>query len=59
MDTKNRPLDNENEQTVQNSSSGKAVNPFENHQPVEKDIEQSREELEKEQAYKEASTERD
>lgn len=34
-------------------------NPFENNQPVEKDIAQSEEELEKEQQYKQAQTERD
>lgn len=59
METRNRPLDNEQEQTAQNTSSQKVKNPFENNQPVEKDIEQSQEELDKEQAYKEALTERD
>ena len=59
MDKKNRPQDHEKEQTEQNRSSDKAINPFENKQPVEKDIAQSREELENEQAVKEASTERD
>lgn len=34
-------------------------NPFENHQSVEHDIQQSEEELEKEQQFKEAMTERD
>ncbi|HEV7330988.1 MAG TPA: hypothetical protein VGN63_08120 [Flavisolibacter sp.] len=59
MDNRNRPMDNEQEQTSQNTSSQKVINPFENSQPVEKDIEQSQEELDKEQAYKEALTERD
>jgi hypothetical protein len=59
MDKKNRPLDNDKEQTSENTSSPKVMNPFENKQPVEKDIEQSQEELDKEQDYKEALTERD
>lgn len=58
MDTRSRPMDNEQEQT-QNTSSQKAINPFENNQPAEKDIAQSQEELDKEQTYKEALTERD
>ncbi|MDQ3277250.1 MAG: hypothetical protein M3Q06_02925 [Bacteroidota bacterium] len=59
MDTQNRPMDTEQEQTAQNTSSQKVKNPFENNQSAEKDIEQSQEELDKEQAYKEALTERD
>lgn len=59
MDNKNRPQGNEQEQASQNTSAQKVVNPFENNQTVEKDIEQSQEELDKEQAYKEALTERD
>lgn len=36
-----------------------AVNPFTNDQTADKDIEQAKDELDKEQAFKEASTERD
>jgi hypothetical protein len=55
MDTRERT--EENKQAPTQPSGDK--NPFENKQPVEKDIEQSAEELEKEQQFKEAQTERD
>jgi hypothetical protein len=56
MDNRNRTHENEQENnTVQQT----APNPFENSQPVEKDIEQAQEDLEKEQQFKEALTERD
>jgi hypothetical protein len=45
-------------QTADNPS-GEAINPFENNQPVEKDIEQSKEAMDKEQQFKEVQTERD
>jgi hypothetical protein len=58
MDNKNRPF--EDEQTgSQQSSQGHVKNPFENNQSIEKDIEQSKEEMDKEQQFKEALTERD
>ncbi len=37
----------------------KHINPFENHQSAEKDIADSAEEIEKEQQFKEAQSERD
>lgn len=37
----------------------KIANPFENRQPADKDIEEAKEKLENEQAFKEAQTERD
>ena len=52
-------MDKEQEQTSQDRSSQQAINPFENNQPAEKDIAQSQEDLDKEQTYKEALTERD
>lgn len=55
MDTRQQP----HESGQENSSRQTVPNPFENKQPVEKDIEQSQEELEKEQQFKEAMTERD
>lgn len=36
-----------------------AMNPFENRQPADKDIEQRNREVENEQQFKEAQTERD
>jgi len=46
-------------QTTGNPSLESANNPFENNQPVEQDVRQAKEELEKEQQFKEAQTERD
>lgn len=59
MDTKNRPFDPEQKNTSQHTVHDKIKNPFDNHQSVEKDIKQAREDLEKEQEFKEAQTERD
>lgn len=59
MENKNRPLDNNREQAAQNTSAQQNNNPFENNRTVESDIQQSQEELENEQTFKEASTERD
>jgi hypothetical protein len=47
------------QQTAENPSGKPIENPFENHQSAEKDIEQAKEALEKEQQYKEVQTERD
>lgn len=59
MDNKNRPINSDKEPAAQEGSAEQVKNPFENNRSVEKDIEQSQEELENEQAFKEASTERD
>lgn len=59
MDNKNRPLDKEQEQSSQATSTQQSNNPFENNRTVETDIQHSKEELENEQTFKEASTERD
>lgn len=59
MDEKNRPYSPEQHNTSQQTAHENVKNPFENKQPVEKDIEQSQEELDKEQQFKEALTERD
>lgn len=59
MENENRPQSEDQRQRNENNPAGKVTNPFENHQPVEQDIQQSQEELEKEQQFKEAQTERD
>jgi hypothetical protein len=58
MDNKNKPA-NDREQAAQNPSAEQVSNPFENNRSVDNDIEQAQEELENEQTFKEASTERD
>lgn len=58
MDNKNK-ADNNREQVAHNPSTQKTNNPFENNRTVENDIQESQEELENEQTFKEASTERD
>jgi hypothetical protein len=50
--------DNKTPQTASNPS-GNANNPFENGQKVDQEVELAKEELEKEQQFKEAQTERD
>ena len=59
MDEKNRPSSPEPQHTPQQPAQEKVKNPFENHQSADKDIAQSQEELDKEQQFKEALTERD
>ena len=59
MENKNRPFEDSQTGSAQQSSGRTVPNPFENSQPVEKDIEQSQEEVDKEQQFKEALTERD
>ena len=59
MDNKNRLFNSDREQASQDNTAEQVNNPFENNRSVEEDIEQSQEEVENEQAFKEASTERD
>jgi hypothetical protein len=59
MDNRSRPFEEGQTNNVKQSATENGINPFENNQPVEKDIAQSQEELEKEQQFKEALTERD
>jgi hypothetical protein len=59
MDQNNKPQSPEQHNTSQQKVQENVKNPFENHQSLEKDIEQSKEELDKEQQFKEALTERD
>lgn len=59
MDEKNRPSSPKQQNTTQQPAHEKVKNPFENHQSADKDIAQSQEDLEKEQQFKEALTERD
>jgi hypothetical protein len=58
MDTRNGPIE-ESQTRTQQQSGGTVPNPFENNQAVEKDISQSQDEVDKEQQFKEALTERD
>jgi hypothetical protein len=52
--------ENEGQQNAsQQGATERVKNPFENNQSAEQDIQQSQEELEKEQQFKEAQTERD
>lgn len=46
-------------QTAGNPQGAPVSNPFENNRPVDDEIQQASEELEKEQQFKEAQTERD
>lgn len=59
MDEKNKPQTSEQGKAGQPVAREKVKNPFENHQSADKDIEQSKEELENEQQFKETLTERD
>lgn len=58
MDTKNRPQNNENSQ-AQPKEEKTISNPFTDHKSAEEDIRNAKEELEKEQKFKEVQTERD
>lgn len=46
-------------QTAGNPSGEKVSNPFDNNRRVDDEIQEAKEELEKEQAFKKAQTERD
>ena len=54
-----RNLEKPPPQTEANPEGKTVTNPFENNQSADRDIEQAKEELEKEQEFKEAQTERD
>lgn len=56
---KNNEKGRPQQQTAENPSGKPLENPFENKQSGEKDIEQAKDELEKEQQFKEAQRERD
>ena len=59
MENRNKAADKPQQHTADNPSGTPLGNPFENNQPVDQDIQQAGEELEKEQQFKEAQTERD
>lgn len=59
METTDRPLQEEHKNTSQKIVHDKIKNPFENQQSAEKDIKEATPDLEKEQTFKEAQTERD
>ena len=48
-----------NNEGSEKTSQQQVINPFENNQSIEKDLEQSKEQLDNEQQYKEAMSERD
>ena len=59
MNTDRNKTDNRQEPQSENPSPKTANNPFENNQPVDQEIELAKDELEKEQEFKQAQTERD
>jgi len=59
MENRNNTADKPQQQTADNPSGTPLGNPFENNQSVDQDIQQAGEDLEKEQQFKEAQTERD
>ena len=61
---KTRVMENRNEKDIKapqtaSNPSGDVHNPFENGQQIDQEIQKAQEELEKEQQFKEAQTERD
>ena len=59
MNTGNNEHNKPQQQTADNPSGEPLGNPFENGKRADDEIQQAREELEKEQQFKEAQTERD
>ena len=59
MDTKNRPQSGDNNQASGKPEQERVSNPFEDHKSADENVADAQEELEKEQQYKEALTERD
>jgi hypothetical protein len=59
MNNRNDQTDKPQQQTPDNPSGSAISNPFENGQKADQEIELAKDELEKEQAFKEAQTERD
>ena len=59
MDNKEKQEKKPMQQTADNPSSSDLGNPFENNQSVKNDLDLAKEELEKEQEFKEAQRERD
>lgn len=59
MDEKNRPLHQGQPNNAEQGSQENVKNPFTNNQPADQDIQQSQQDLDNEQRFKEALTERD
>ncbi|HUC82426.1 MAG TPA: hypothetical protein VMR70_16085 [Flavisolibacter sp.] len=59
MSTRDKQQHEPQPQTAGNPHGTPVSNPFENNRPVDDEIQQASEELEKEQQFKEAQTERD
>ena len=59
MDNKNQEQNRPQQQTADNPSGEPLGNPFENEKTVDQEVQLAQEELEKEQQFKEAQTERD
>lgn len=55
----NRNKDNERGEVKKGTETANVKNPFENNRTVESDIKESQDELNNEQTFKEANTERD
>jgi hypothetical protein len=59
MEKDNRPPNDDRRNASEQEESTRVKNPFDNKQSAEKDVRQLDEELEREQQFKEALTERD
>ena len=59
MISDNEKQSKQKEDAAQPASAEQVKNPFENNQSAEQDVQQSKEEVEKEQQFKEALRERD
>ncbi len=59
MNTNNNEETIPQKQTAENPSGDAVLTPFNNNRPVEKDSEESKDALDREQQFKQAQTERD
>lgn len=59
MSAEDKSQNNPQQQTAENPSGAPVSNPFENNRSVDDEVQQAGEELDKEQQFKEAQTERD
>ena len=59
MDTKNRPQSGNENQQASKPEHERVSNPFEDHKSADENVADAKEELDKEQQYKEGLTERD
>ena len=59
MDNRNSQEKKPLQQAAENPTSNATDNPFDNNVPVDQEIQEAQEELDKEQTFKEAQSERD